>query len=239
MDLIWALSWVHDSCWNSKWLLSLRVPLGLAPVALIPGLEGSWPPIWITAMHSIWYSLDEHLKVSAGTEGSCIGCKWCHLFSTCIIFPSGVALVASVFSDGILDTGTQVLYGIGLSYLEDFFHLFLFIQSCLGGWGCTLGMHWLKNVNWQGPKVMLFCIVPALLNTLPPEIRMAPALLVFCKTLKTWWCPSSMRKGLFILMDYLIGFIIIRHPELLDWDGRLYKINKYNNKGMHILGFLS
>lgn len=144
---IWASSWAHDSCWNSRWLLLLRVSLRLAPVALIPGLEGSWPSIWITAMHSIWYCPWWAFESFSWYRRQLHGLQMVSAIQQCIIFPSGVALVAIVFSDGILDTDTQVLYGIGQSYLKDFFHLFLFIQSCLTGWVCTLGMHWPRHVS--------------------------------------------------------------------------------------------
>lgn len=53
-------------------------------------------PIWTIAICSTWAAL-ECLETSAGTKCSCLGCKWCWLYSTA----SGAALVANVFLGAI------------------------------------------------------------------------------------------------------------------------------------------
>lgn len=218
----WGSSWAHNSCWNSRWLLWLRGPLGWVPVALIRGSGGSLLPFWLLQCPLYGTTLREHLKASAGTECGCMGCKWCQLLSTCIIFPLGAALVASVFSTGTLNTGTQTWDWV--TWRTIFLQLFLFIQSTSVGWACTLGMHWPRNVSWQGPGVVIFCIVPIFWNMLPLEIGWPQPCWLFGRP----WKPSGSFKydTSADTSELLIGFMIIHHLELLIWYGWLYKTNK-------------
>lgn len=69
-------------------------------------------------------------------------------------------------------------------------------------WFSRMDMLWVPSAQecWLGgdQELCLFSgIVPPLWNNLTSEIRIAPTLLTFCKTLKTWLCAQA--RVMFVL----------------------------------------